>query len=357
MTISYCKQYGFDRRTIKRRLQSLELSAADHSTCEYLQNQVIRPGLKDLVEKFYTKLLKQPESASILAGIQDLAPLKTTQTQYLSTFGIGFDQFDYFENRLRVGLAHARFGISLGIYMCAYRMMEQLILDAVPEAIRADQEAYTRLQVLILKLTTLDMSIAAETYHATKIKSMERSLDYMRKEESHLRQLASSDSLTHLLNHEYGLEVLHNTVKECANADLPLCLMMADLDKFKEVNDTHGHLVGDGVLRESAARIKSSVRQHDVVSRYGGEEFMIILSNTNLETAAVIAERIRSHLSDSPIVVDSSRISLTISIGLYCMQDTDDAMSIVKHADEALYTAKKQGRNRVVVQDNEIAGN
>ena len=129
--------------------------------------------------------------------------------------------------------------------------------------------------------------------------------------------------------------------------------LMIDIDHFKKINDTHGHDVGDEVLREFAARLATNVRAVDLPCRYGGEEFVVIMPDTTLEDAQRIAERIRLHVSGTPFRVANGTelLTVTISIGVACTLGQDDTPDgLLKRADEAVYDAKAAGRNQVVAR-------
>jgi diguanylate cyclase (GGDEF)-like protein len=124
---------------------------------------------------------------------------------------------------------------------------------------------------------------------------------------------------------------------------------MIDLDHFKQVNDSHGHLVGDIVLKETAERIGRAVRSYDLVGRYGGEEFVAILSNCLPEDLRNVAERVRKNVADAPVVTNTTRVSVTVSIGGVIGCNGTPESQLLLHADAALYEAKRSGRNRVVI--------
>jgi diguanylate cyclase (GGDEF)-like protein len=128
---------------------------------------------------------------------------------------------------------------------------------------------------------------------------------------------------------------------------------MADIDFFKKVNDTYGHLAGDEVLRAVTERIQSSLRDFDTVGRYGGEEFLIILPNTDLEMAKAVAERVRAKVAAQPVHVPGERIRVTISLGIACRLSDWEANQMIEQADAAMYAAKQAGRNRVAVAPGE----
>jgi diguanylate cyclase (GGDEF)-like protein len=140
-------------------------------------------------------------------------------------------------------------------------------------------------------------------------------------------------------------------VEQAAARGKPLTALMLDIDYFKSVNDTYGHDAGDDVLREFATRIKKSVRGIDLACRLGGEEFVIIMPETDMAVATIVAERLRRRIASEPFAIaqGTKSIEVTISIGLATLDTVDDnAATILKRADQALYRAKRDGRNRVV---------
>jgi two-component system cell cycle response regulator len=129
----------------------------------------------------------------------------------------------------------------------------------------------------------------------------------------------------------------------------PLSLLMVDLDRFKLVNDTYGHLAGDAVLCEAAARMSAVARCYDGLGRYGGEEFLVVLPGCDLAAALAQAERLREAICATPVALPNGGLPVTCSIGVACAEGAR-AETLIRYADEALYQAKAQGRNRVVLQ-------
>ncbi|MGD0775002.1 MAG: diguanylate cyclase [Candidatus Solibacter sp.] len=163
-----------------------------------------------------------------------------------------------------------------------------------------------------------------------------------------LRDQATHDGLTGLLNRATILENLEDELARAARARNPVSVLMADLDRFKSINDTLGHLAGDAVLREAARRLKSAARRYDSVGRYGGEEFLIVLPGCDAADAAVQAERMREAIGATPFLTSSRPSAVTISLGVACSANCAQE-ALVREADDALYEAKRTGRNRVVV--------
>jgi len=168
---------------------------------------------------------------------------------------------------------------------------------------------------------------------------------------SEVRSRISYDQLTGLLTKESLFIALEQELKRCARYDLPLAVLMMDLDHFKLVNDTHGHLMGSHVLAEVGRLIRESIRVVDVSGRYGGEEFISYLPEAPLAPAHQVAERVRSAIERHLFTLDRRSIDVTISIGIALSPDHGrEITTLVAQADRALYRAKESGRNRVCVQ-------
>jgi diguanylate cyclase (GGDEF)-like protein len=171
-----------------------------------------------------------------------------------------------------------------------------------------------------------------------------------------VERLARIDGLTGTYNRRYFMELAQMQFDSARRFSQPLSALMLDFDDFKSVNDRHGHAVGDQVLRGLADRCRSALRSIDLLGRYGGEEFAILLPNTERHSgAAVLAERIRQRIDEAPVNTDAGPIHVTVSVGVASVDDsTEDLGALLKRADLALYEAKQAGRNRVV-EDAQIA--
>lgn len=169
-----------------------------------------------------------------------------------------------------------------------------------------------------------------------------------------LESMAKIDALTDIANRGHlmvrGQEEFERLRRHWMKNQpiLTLGCIMLDLDHFKRVNDSKGHLAGDHVLKGVAQRMKECVRPYDVIGRYGGEEFAILLPDTNLEQTLMVAERIRSSISQGPFEIEDDKISITVSLGVSCSNENDQGLNdLLKRADEGLYKAKAAGRDRV----------
>ena len=172
-------------------------------------------------------------------------------------------------------------------------------------------------------------------------------LDQHREIETLKRQV-TRDSMTQLHNHQHFRELLHNELSRAERYQRPLSLVLADIDHFKSINDTYGHLAGDHVIKAVAAKLTMEVRESDYVARYGGEEFAMILTETDSEQAAIAAERLRSEIAGLNLSIAGNSISPTMSFGISSLPTNQkiDINELINRADKALYRAKGNGRNQ-----------
>ncbi|HEY8042429.1 MAG TPA: sensor domain-containing diguanylate cyclase [Polyangiaceae bacterium] len=164
-----------------------------------------------------------------------------------------------------------------------------------------------------------------------------------------LERLAVTDDLTLAFNGRYLASRLVEEMERARRSERPLSLLLMDLDHFKLVNDSHGHAVGDQVLRAFVDRVRAATRRVDILVRRGGEEFVLVMPSTNDAHARLIADRIRVHASEQPIAVGPARVKQTVSIGVATWNGRESAEVLQRRADDAMYDAKQRGRNRVEV--------
>jgi diguanylate cyclase len=162
------------------------------------------------------------------------------------------------------------------------------------------------------------------------------------------------DNLTGLSNRKAYDQKIIETLATLGRYGVPSSLLMCDIDDFKKINDTYGHKVGDLALKKLASLLKEKLRVNDFISRYGGEEFAIILSHTDLPGAVKAGEGILSYINNSAFSYKGDRILLTISIGISVFKQNDDAGTVFERADSALYVAKRSGKNNVKTETDLI---
>lgn len=194
-----------------------------------------------------------------------------------------------------------------------------------------------------------DEELVARVKVHLKIKALQ---DELRDKNTRLEELSRTDELTGLCNRRYFMEQLRMEFLRAKRYALPLVFAMADVDHFKAVNDNYGHLVGDQALVNVADALAQTVRVHDIVGRYGGEEFCIVMPHTNFAGGSQAAERCRLRVQESGLRVDSGDVlKVTVSLGVVCLLggNIETVEELIRIADEALYEAKDRGRNCAVI--------
>ena len=187
-------------------------------------------------------------------------------------------------------------------------------------------------------------------YHSSELLARVGTLLKLKRLQDHLKELASVDELTGLYNRRYFFRRLHEVFESARRRQSPISCIMLDVDHFKRVNDTYGHLVGDLVLKLVGKTARDATRQVDVVARFGGEEFVVLLPDTGGEQSVAVAERLRLQVGQRKITHETLTVSVTISLGVSSVPVETSGMPelLIKRADDALYQAKTGGRNRVV---------
>jgi diguanylate cyclase (GGDEF)-like protein len=161
-----------------------------------------------------------------------------------------------------------------------------------------------------------------------------------------IEQIAITDQLTEVFNRRHIMSRFEEEFEKFKRLKKTVSCIMADVDNFKAVNDSYGHLVGDQVLKAISHRIRNTVRAYDILGRYGGEEFLIIMPDTSLEDARELAERIRTRVKEETV----NNATITLSLGVVCVEESDRSVDdIIRRADQNLYKAKKGGKDRVVL--------
>jgi diguanylate cyclase (GGDEF)-like protein len=245
---------------------------------------------------------------------------------------------EWFEERLREGLHWARRGVTWANYFCVMRQLEDSVLDAL-------DEAPGKIRRFCRKLFTLELSLASEGFSLMQVETFSAAVDDLH-ERLTIEPLTQVSTRTHLMA---ALEL--KLIKKRKDGHR-FCVLMIDVDHFKQVNDEFGHMFGDAVLKAVAARLRLGVRASDVVGRFGGEEFAILLEETDRVNARNLAERLREQVASETHVLDGERRHVTVSIGVAEALAADSIESLLARADAALYEAKHQGRNCVVEEDS-----
>ena len=165
-------------------------------------------------------------------------------------------------------------------------------------------------------------------------------------------QLAQKDPLTGICNRAALDEMMRREISHAQRQDSSCALLIMDIDRFKTINDKYGHIIGDCALKAIAGMADNCKRDGDLLFRYGGEEFVILMRDTDMAGARLLAERIRRYIEETPCHCSGVDLSITVSIGLSELRETDSPVSLFARADQALYSAKRNGRNQVCIADS-----
>ncbi len=346
-----CERFGFDANAIARHVHLIGLAGTENLGLGLkLQRLVIVPNGEAIIEGILASLDDVDQFELLAVGKLDTDRLRDLQNRYISGLGVNFGSSAYFEERLRIGYVHNKIGVPQPLYQATFRTLEYLFIRHIPASVREDPAAFDELLMFILKIMALDMSLAVESYCMTEVCGLEDSLQDERGKTQRLRQLAITDWLTDLHNHAYSRQLLEQELEDAQQTDSPLCVIMADLDQFKKINDEYGHLVGDHVLRITAARMVSGARTGDEIGRYGGEEFLFVLQDTDIETAADVAERVRARINSDAVHHHNAVINVSMSLGIAQARADDTVDTLIDRADATLYAAKLAGRDCVMLE-------
>ena len=199
----------------------------------------------------------------------------------------------------------------------------------------------------------VEMEMEAKTRMVEMTLAMQQATEQVAAENDHLKDMAYVDSLTRLGNRRQYESIAGAELERCGRIGNTFGLIVIDIDHFKKVNDTYGHAAGDAILAGVAKELENRLRKYDSVFRYGGEEFVVVLPESNLEICGVVAERLRSAIEEHTFVFEGTEIPITISLGgaIYSRCEPTNLEALFKLADEALYQAKKSGRNRYLAHE------
>jgi len=292
--------------------------------------------------------LNQAWISTIVAGISDYALMTLDAAGRATDWNLGV-------GRLTGFAAEAVIGQPFAVFYPVDAMPGQRVLDRLQEADRSgwslDEGWLHRADgsrfwgsCLIAPLLADDEAPPQERAYSLII----RDVSDRREANEKLRSVISCDHLTGLANRRVFFEAAELEVQRWQRQPRPLSLVMFDADHFKNINDQYGHAAGDGVLRHLAAGLSATFRSMDVVARIGGEEFAVLLPDTSLDGACVVASRVCQRIAEHAVEVDGTSIRYTVSAGVATMDDTVAGVAeLLKRADTAMYAAKAQGRNRV----------
>lgn len=346
--VSVCAAHGFDVAGMRETVAALGLPEGHAGLAERIRREVIGEGAGAIVAACVAGLAGLSEAAAFRDG-PGAPDCRRAWRDRLRRFGAGIDTPAYFAEYLSLASKPAQAGLSVRLLQWQHLATQRALLEGVRDRWRRDPATARALAGCVLGVTALNLLLSVEGFHRGRILSLQGEAEATRAEIARLRRSATMDELTGAMSFGHAMEVLDRMIGGAARSGKPLCVLMADLDFFKKVNDTYGHIAGDIVLRHAGERIRAALRDTDAVGRFGGEEFVIFLANAGRDLGAAIAERIRLGIAKAPFHAKRSNIDVTISIGLAAWRPGETRQDILERADRAMYAAKRAGRNRVVV--------
>jgi diguanylate cyclase (GGDEF)-like protein len=349
-----CASFGFDDARVAETISMLGLGAAHHARAEQIRKEIIGPDGEAFVDSCFSTFAENSRFLPVEKQI-GVDRFRREWRDELLCYGHGFDTTAYFGDRLAAAATFARVKMPLNLLQAKHLVTHRVLIDRICGKYTGSTEILRHAVECVAGLTSLDLYLAAQGYHVPEINEMTHAVSGLREEISRLRHDASTDHLTGMMNYANLMEALQQHIDKAQDRAgqgqgkdrQHLCLAMIDLDHFKKINDTYGHVIGDFVLRHVAGRIKAAVRDFDMVGRFGGEEFVIIMADTNLQVAQNIAERVRQVVMDTPLHLKEFSIQITISLGVAMLMEGERKEALLERADAAMYEAKKAGRNRV----------
>jgi diguanylate cyclase (GGDEF)-like protein len=247
-----------------------------------------------------------------------------------------------------IGRRHFEVAVQPRHYLALCQLLSKIVTDALIEDPTIDTPQAVD---AVGRVVMMDAEVVLGSYYGSladlvsyEAQSETRSL---KDRVSLLEDMAFVDALTGLFNRRYFDRAMAVEIARAARDHTPLSLLVCDIDRFKAVNDGHGHLAGDRVLQQLAGLLSDMGRKTDIITRFGGEEFCLLLPNTKPEAARLVAERVRAKVEATPVAIDPGVLAVTISIGIGTFRAGDTALHLLQRADEALYRAKRLGRNCV----------
>jgi diguanylate cyclase (GGDEF)-like protein len=309
--------------------------------------------VEELVRQFYIKQVKNPEIAKIIGDAETLRNLHRTFCRYvLELFDGNYDR-DYVSGRLHIGKIHRRVGVTPKLYMSSMRRLQSMLDDAIDEwggtGIADDEIASVKDS--LHKILLIDAQFVFDAYidsfvldadaAKTEVESYANSLDIEVADQTcRLREISTKDSLTGLYNNQAFYDFLVREIAVAERYELPLSLVYFDLDEFKKVNDSKGHVAGDRLLVDVGSAMFDSVRKIDIPCRYGGDEFCIILPRTDVAGAHSVCRRLIESFRNST----DSGVSFSMGIVQCGPEEFLEMDALIEKADGLMYQAKARSK-------------
>lgn len=342
------EQIKITDREIEQRLGYLKLNKKDIQKIVQAK-PIISNEIESIVKEFYDYLISYDEISHIIGDSESLTRLKNYIRQYILELFDGKYDADYVQSRLRIGLVHKRIGVPPKLYIMAVKHLLNLLRQRlVAESLENCRVCENRIS-LIETIILFDLTLVFDTYIHGMMEELIRGKkeleayaegleEKINERTRELKNIARIDGLTSLFNQRSFYEELRREVSRSRRRASNLCLIYFDLDGFKRVNDTQGHQKGDEILVDTAKIVRKTLREEDISARYGGDEFCIILPNTDMASAKNVAQRLIQLFEDN---MSDSGVTLSIGLAMTGPDALLDPETLVKTADAAMYESKE----------------
>lgn len=298
---SLLQQMRINEIEISRRMDLFGLNGEQSAILESCQS-LIMDNIDDIVNEFYEKQTSDDEIALLIGDSDTLARLHTAQRKYILDLFSGCYDMEYVNNRLRIGLVHKRIGVEPKLYLSAIKSLKNIITGILEKEIN-DPDVRTTVYEALDRLMYFDITLVFDTYIRSLLSEIEteknRTESYARSLETkvaertrQLEELVRRDPLTNLYNRRALQELMQREFSQAIRRTRNIAFVYIDVDNFKQINDTHGHYVGDDVIRDIGTILTKITRDVDIPCRYGGDEFCIVLVDCDKDNAICKCEHI-----------------------------------------------------------------
>lgn len=328
----------------------------------------IEKNMEKLVEGFWSHLLRFEETKQILKDERQAENFRKALPQYIMELFSGDYGPSYAKKRVNTGIVHFKLGLAPRWYLGALNILSGLFHNILNQGYSQDREKLEKTLEALEKMLNFDYQYMAEVYELEHKASLLNALQRLRESDTKLREqlatvwelnkklekLSIRDGLTNLYNHRHCIDMIQREFERSRRYNYPLSCIMIDIDRFKEINDTYGHVFGDYVLKEFALIMQGHFRITDLLFRYGGDEFLVLLPSTNLAGTRMACRHLQEKVARHNFQYQSINCNVSLSIGISSTLDkgVDNAQDFIKTSDYALYKAK-QRRNTVEIWGHE----
>ncbi len=334
MDYPLCLLYGFTQTRIDEMLRLMELGERDQGIAAQLQSQVILPGLSEITEEFYKYLQIHREFYEYFTAGEQLTRMTEMQQQYLRSLGVNFHAPGYFEDRLRVGVTHSRINMPPRLYECAYTKLKQLIVERIP--VSMDKENRNSLRGFLDRIISLDMALALESYFQSRIDTMQASLSELEAAQEKARKQSIIDMATGAASRNAVLGFIKECLSTQHKGGEPISVAMCRLEDIQQVNTDYGRMVGDVVLKKAVEKILPLIRKSDMLGRYGGTEFLLVLRAVDSERADKIMKKLADNFAEAPITIKDKQFSIKLKTWLTSTMDNDELPVVLSRLDQVV---------------------